>query len=134
MTRWRALAPALHAELEQRGYLRPWPPIPAGGQPAGQTLGGTAPHRGTGLTARLCVTLPDTLAVPLHHGVYWTNLPHLQALEAWTDRWGTDPATRRTAPPKALAERDHHAGSITTTGQIIRTALTHTLHNAHTAP
>ncbi|MFI1152544.1 hypothetical protein [Streptomyces sp. NPDC020817] len=126
VTRWRALAPALRAELDARGLLRAWEPIPDGAQQAGQNLGGTGPYAGAGYTARLCVTLPDALAVPLLRGVYWTNLPHVQALEAWGDRWGTDAASRRAAPDEALAERAQTAAQITTTGQILRAALHHT--------
>ncbi|MGW2997938.1 hypothetical protein ACWDA9_42045, partial [Streptomyces sp. NPDC001193] len=85
VTRWRALAPALRAELDALGLLREWEPVPGGAQQAGQNLGGTGPHGGSGLTGRLCVTLPDALGVPLVRGTYWTNLPHLQALEAWTE-------------------------------------------------
>ncbi|MGW6952870.1 hypothetical protein [Streptomyces xanthophaeus] len=127
VTRWRALAPALRAELEQRSLLRPWEPVPEGAQQAGQTLGGTGPHGGAGLTARLCVTLPDTLAVPLQQGVYWTNLPHVRALEAWTDRWGTGPTAQRSTPAEALEERTQTAALITTTGAILRTALERTV-------
>ncbi|MFK0238065.1 hypothetical protein [Streptomyces vinaceus] len=72
VTRWRALAPALHTELEDRGLLQEWKPVAAGAQQAGQNLGGTGPHAGAGLTARLCVTLPDDLADPLVRGRYWT--------------------------------------------------------------
>ncbi|MFE9803509.1 hypothetical protein ACFYP6_32430 [Streptomyces goshikiensis] len=50
VTRWRALAPALGAELEQRGMLREWDPVPAGAQQAGQVLSGTGPNSGRGLT------------------------------------------------------------------------------------
>lgn len=128
VTRWRALTPALGAELEQCGLLRPWEPIPAGAQQAGQTLGGIGPHSGAGLTGRLCVTLPDTLAVPLQRGVYWTNLPHVQALEAWTDRWGTGPAAKLTTPAEALEERTRTAALITTTGTILRAALGRAVH------
>ncbi|MGW3061885.1 hypothetical protein ACWC98_39125 [Streptomyces goshikiensis] len=127
VTRWRALAPALRTELETRGLLREWEPVPSGAQQAGQNLGGTGPYAGAGYTARLCVTLPDTLAVPLLRGVYWTNLPHVQALEAWADRWGTDAVSRRTAPPEALDQRAHTAAQITTTGTILRAALERTL-------
>lgn len=127
MTRWRALAPGLRAELEHLGWLRPWAAIPDGAQQAGQTLGGTGPYNGAGLTGRLCVTLPNQLWSPLHHGVYWTNQPHVRALEIWTDRWGASPTARRTAPPEALEERDRIAAHITTTGQILRTALENTV-------
>ncbi|MER7122265.1 hypothetical protein [Streptomyces goshikiensis] len=127
VTRARALASALRTELKTRGLLRKWEPIPERAQQAGQNLGGTGPHAGAGYTARLCVTLPDTLAVPLLRGVYWTNLPHVQALEAWADRWGTDAASRRTAPTEALDERAQAAAQITTTGTVLRAALHHTI-------
>ncbi|MFD5512608.1 hypothetical protein ACFWIB_33255 [Streptomyces sp. NPDC127051] len=127
ITRWRALEPALRTELETRGLLREWEPIPEGAQQAGQNLGGTGPYGGAGYTARLCLTLPDALAVPLLRGVYWTNVPHVQALEAWGDRWGTDAASRRAAPAEALAERARTAAQITTTGTILRAALHHTI-------
>ncbi|QEV49533.1 hypothetical protein CP980_34995 [Streptomyces vinaceus] len=125
VTRWRALAPALRVELEAAGMLREWEPVPAGAAQAGQTLGGTGPGGGQGLTGRLCVTLPDTLAVPLHRGVYWTNEPHVTALDAWTERWGTWPHSRAT--PQALDERARLIGQITTTGTLLRTALKRTL-------
>ncbi|MEV0987799.1 hypothetical protein [Streptomyces sp. NPDC049949] len=134
VTRWRALAPALRAELDKRALLRDWEPIPEGAQQAGQNLGGTGPYDGAGYTARLCVTLPDALAVPLLRGVYWTNLPHLQALQAWGDQWGTDTANRRAALDEALAERAHTAAQITTTGQILRTALHHTINQPPNTP
>ncbi|MGW1643086.1 hypothetical protein [Streptomyces lavendulae] len=128
VSRLRALAPALHAELDHRGLLQDWDPIPEGSQRAGQTLGGTGPNRGTGLTARLVISLTDDLWTPLHRGVYWTNQPHVQALELWKDRWGPEPTTGSTAAtPDALTERTRIAAHITTTGDIIRTALTHTL-------
>ncbi|MFJ9342349.1 hypothetical protein ACIRP0_24115 [Streptomyces sp. NPDC101733] len=129
VTRWRALAPALYPELERLGILRDWAPIPEGEQQAGQTLGGTGPHGGRGLTGRLCLTLPDTLAVPLTRGVYWTNQPHVTALQAWADQWGTGPGARRTTTTEALDERAVLAARIITTGQILRTALNHTLQN-----
>ncbi|GLW04494.1 hypothetical protein Slala05_81240 [Streptomyces lavendulae subsp. lavendulae] len=117
--------------LDHRGLLRDWDPIPEGAQQTGQTLGGTGPNRGTGLTARLVVSLTDTLWTPLHRGVYWTNLPHVQALEHWKDRWGPGPTTGRTAAtPDALTERTRIAAHIITTGDIIRTALTRSL-NGH---
>ncbi|MFF4324750.1 hypothetical protein [Streptomyces sp. NPDC001568] len=128
-TRALALAPALRVELDARGLLRDWDPIPAGAPTSGQTLGGRGPHTGAGLTARLVVALPDELWVPLTRGVHWTNQPHLQALQTWTDRWGPGPAAgHSTAPAEALAERARSAAHITTTGEIIRTALEHTLH------
>ncbi|MFB7058973.1 hypothetical protein ACFCXT_38350 [Streptomyces vinaceus] len=127
VTRCRALAPALRAELDARGLLREWEPIPDGAQQAGQNLGGTGPYGGAGYAARLCVTLPGALAVPLLRGVYWTNLPHLQALEAWGDQWGTDSVSRRAAPNEALAERAQAAAQVITTGQILRAALHHTI-------
>ncbi|MFD0270863.1 hypothetical protein ACFVGY_30510 [Streptomyces sp. NPDC127106] len=128
VSRLRALGPALRAELDQRGLLREWDPIPEGAQRAGQTLGGTGPHSGTGLTARLCVSLTDTLWTPLHRGVYWTNEPYVHALEVWKDRWGPGPAVGRpAAPAEALAERARLAAHITTTGDIVRIALTHTV-------
>ncbi|MFE2275547.1 hypothetical protein ACFXB4_40815 [Streptomyces lavendulae] len=131
VSRLRALAPALRAELDHRGLLRDWDPIPEGAQRAGQTLGGTGPNRGTGLTARLVVSLTESLWTPLHRGVYWTNLPHVQALELWRDRWGPGSSTgRTTATPDALAERERIAAHITTTGDVIRAALTHAL-NGH---
>ncbi|MFF4104377.1 hypothetical protein [Streptomyces sp. NPDC001903] len=127
VTRWRALAPLLRAELDARGLLRDWEPIPEGAQQAGQNLGGTGPYGGAGYTARLCVTLPDALAVPLLRGVYWTNLPHVQALQAWGDQWGTDTISRRAAPDEALAERAQAAAQIVTTGVILRAALDRTI-------
>ncbi|MFE2250016.1 hypothetical protein [Streptomyces lavendulae] len=131
VSRLRALAPALRAELDHRGLLRDWDPIPEGAQRAGQTLGGTGPNRGTGLTARLVISLTEALWTPLHRGVYWTNQPHVQALELWKDRWGPGPAAGRpAATPDALTERERITAHITTTGDIIRTALTHTL-NGH---
>ncbi|MFF4013416.1 hypothetical protein [Streptomyces sp. NPDC001717] len=134
VTRWRALAPALRAELDARGLLREWEPIPEGAQQAGQNLGGTGPYAGAGLTGRLCVTLPDALAVPLLRGVYWTNLPHVQTLEAWGDRWGTDAASRRAAPDEALAERAQTAALITTTGVILRQTLHRTINHRPNTP
>ncbi|MFJ1869466.1 hypothetical protein ACIOD1_33260 [Streptomyces sp. NPDC088097] len=130
MNRWRALAPALRTELEQRGFWREWEPIPDGAARAGQSLGGIGPHGGAGLTGRLCVVLPDLLAMPLTRGVYWTNLPHVTALEAWTDHWGTASTARRTATPEALDERAQLAAQIVTTGQILRTTLEHTLQSS----
>ncbi|WP_331738947.1 hypothetical protein [Streptomyces sp. NBC_01276] len=131
VSRLRALAPALRAELDHRGLLQDWDPIPEGAQRAGQTHGGTGPNRGTGLTARLVVSLTDDLWTPLHRGIYWTNLPHVHALELWRDRWGPGPAAGRTAAtPDALTERERIAAHITTTGDITRTALTHAL-NGH---
>ncbi|MFD6879694.1 MULTISPECIES: hypothetical protein [unclassified Streptomyces] len=131
VSRLRALAPALRAELDHRGLLQEWDPIPEGAQRAGQTLGGTGPNRGTGLTARLVVSLTEALWTPLHRGVYWTNEPHVRALETWKDRWGAGPAAGRpAAPPEALTERERIAAHITTTGEIIRTALAHTI-NSH---
>lgn len=129
VTRWHALAPALRTELELRRLLRDWDPIPEDAQQGGQLPGGTGPHSGTGLTGRLCLTLPDTAALPLQRGVYWSNQPHIQALQEWGDQWGTDTASRLTAPPEALAERAQTAARITTTGQIIRQALHHTVNN-----
>lgn len=38
-------------------------------------------------------------------------------------------AGHSTAPPEALAERARTAAHITTTGQVLRTALEHTLRN-----
>ncbi|MFF2580048.1 hypothetical protein [Streptomyces goshikiensis] len=134
VTRWRALAPVLRAELDARGLLREWEPVPEGAQQAGQNLGGTGPYAGAGYTARLCVTLSDALAVPLLRGVYWTNLPHLQALEAWADHWGTDAASRRAAPDEALDERARVAAQITTTGMILRAALHHTINHQPNTP
>ncbi|MFJ8215051.1 hypothetical protein [Streptomyces sp. NPDC096033] len=124
LTRALALAPGLWAELEHRGLLREWQPVPADAPKAGQTLGGTAPHAGPGLTGRLVVALPETLWQPLVRGVYWTNQPHVQALQAWTDRWGPGPAAGRcAAPPEALAERERSAAQVTTTGEVLRAAL-----------
>lgn len=125
VTRWRLLAPALSAELEERGLLREWDPVPAGAPGAEQTVGGVGPKGGRGLTGRLCVTLPDVLAVPLQRGVYWGNRPHVAALKAWNDRWGSWPSSTATA--EALDERARLAAQITTTGHILRTALQHTL-------
>ncbi|MFE2850244.1 hypothetical protein ACFXJO_03825 [Streptomyces lavendulae] len=111
-----ALAPGLRDELERRGLLRDWEPGPADAPKAGQTLGGTGPYAGLGLTGRLVVALPETLWAPLVRGVYWT------------DRWRPGPATGRSAaPPEALAERERSAAHITTTGAILRTALTRTV-------
>ncbi|MFF3216983.1 hypothetical protein ACFYYB_40975 [Streptomyces sp. NPDC002886] len=70
VSRLHALTPALRTELEHRGLLRDWDPIPEGAQRAGQTLGGAGPHSGTELTARLVVTLPEALWTPLQRGVY----------------------------------------------------------------
>ncbi|MER5570371.1 hypothetical protein ABT083_29870 [Streptomyces goshikiensis] len=61
--------------------------------------------------------------------MYWTNLLHVQALEAWADQWGTDAASRRAAPTGALDQRAHTAAQITTTGMILRTALHHTINS-----
>ncbi|MDD9383077.1 hypothetical protein M8Z33_41825 [Streptomyces sp. ZAF1911] len=124
VSRLHALAPALRTELEHRGLLRDWDPIPEGAQRAGQTLGGAGPHSGTGLTARLVVSLSEALWTPLQRGVYWTNQPHVHALENWKDVWPTGSA----APPEALTERTRITAHITTTGHILRTALHHTLH------
>ncbi|MCM1976482.1 hypothetical protein [Streptomyces sp. G1] len=124
VSRLHALAPALRTELEHRGLRREWDPIPEGAQRAGQTRGGAGPHSGTGLTARLVVSLSGDLWTPLQRGVYWTNQPHVQALEAWKDTWPTGTA----APPEALTERTWITAHITTTGHILRTALHHTLH------
>ncbi|MCP3759389.1 hypothetical protein [Streptomyces sp. TBY4] len=124
VSRLHALAPALRTELEHRGLLREWDPIPEGAQRAGQTLGGIGPHSGTGLTARLVVSLPEALWTPLQRGVYWTNRPHVQALETWKDTWPTG----TTPPPEAHTERTRITTHITTTGHILRTALHHTLH------
>ncbi|MFF3015354.1 hypothetical protein [Streptomyces sp. NPDC057939] len=130
VSRHHALAPALHTQLDHRGLLRDWDPIPEGAPRAGQLLGGTGPQRGAGLTARLVVSLPETLWFPLQRGVYWTNQPHLQTLQTWTDHWGHSPAGGRfTTPPEALAERARTAAHITTTGAILRTALTHALNS-----
>ncbi|MFE1793315.1 hypothetical protein ACFW7J_33800 [Streptomyces sp. NPDC059525] len=95
----RALAPALRAELEQPGLLREWDPVPDHAPTAGQTLGGRGLHSGAGLTGRLVQALPEALWTPLSRGVYWTNQPHLQALQKWRDRWGT--RARRRAPHRA---------------------------------
>lgn len=123
-TRALALAPGLRVELEHRGLLREWEPVPDDAPKAGQTLGGTGPYAGLGLTGRLVVALPETLWAPLVRGVYWTNQPHLEALQAWTDRWGPGPAAGRSAaPPEALAERARSAVHITTTGEVLRAAL-----------
>ncbi|MFJ4781665.1 hypothetical protein [Streptomyces sp. NPDC088762] len=46
ISRLLALAPALRTELEHRGLLREWDPIPEGAQRAGQTLGGAGPYSG----------------------------------------------------------------------------------------
>lgn len=124
VSRLHALAPALRTELEHRGLRREWDPIPEGAQRAGQTLGGAGPHSGTGLTARLVVSLPQGLWAPLQRGVYWTNQPHVQALETWKDAWPTGTAV----PTEALNERTRITAHITTTGHILRTALHHTLH------
>ncbi|MFD3875188.1 hypothetical protein [Streptomyces sp. NPDC058623] len=130
VSRLLALAPALRVELNHPGLLREWDSIPEGAQRAGQTLGGTGPHRGTGLTARLVVSLPDALWTPLQRGVYWTNEPHVRALAGWKDKWGGGPsAGRPAAPPEALTERDRIVAHITTTGEIIRTALTRTVNS-----
>ncbi|MFI8266748.1 hypothetical protein [Streptomyces sp. NPDC085665] len=73
------------------------------------------------------MTLPDDLAVPLVRGLYWTNLPHLKALEAWTLRWGTGSAAVRAAPAAALEERARAAAQITTTRNLLRAALHRTV-------
>ncbi|MFF3863390.1 hypothetical protein [Streptomyces sp. NPDC002209] len=80
------------------------------------------------------MTLPNALAVPLLRGVYWINLPHAQALEAWGDRWGTDAASRRAAPDEALAERARAAAQIVTTGLELRAALHRTINQRPNAP
>lgn len=125
-TRALALAPGLRVELEHRGLLREWEPVPADAPKAGQTLGGTGPYAGLGRTGRLVVALPETLWQPLTRGVYWTNQPHLQALHH-LDRpmgRGAGPAAGRSAaPPEALAERARSAVHITTTGDVLRAAL-----------
>ncbi|MFB9593740.1 hypothetical protein [Streptomyces racemochromogenes] len=123
-TRALVLAPGLRAEPEHRGLMKDWEPVPTEAPRAGQTLGGTGPRAGAGLTGRLVVALPEALSVPLVRGVYWSNQPHLQALQAWTDQWGPGPAAGRSAaPPDALAKRELIARHITTTGEIVRTAL-----------
>ncbi|MFB9594039.1 hypothetical protein [Streptomyces racemochromogenes] len=123
-TRALALAPGLRAELEHRRLLKEWEPVPADAPKSGQTLGGTGPHAGAGLTGRLVVALPEALWAPLVRGVYWSNLPHVQALQAWTDRWGPGPAAGRSAaPPEALAERERSAAQVITTGDVVRAAL-----------
>ncbi|MCY0937342.1 hypothetical protein [Streptomyces sp. H34-S4] len=71
------------------------------------------------------MSLTEALWVPLQRGVYWTNQPHVQALETWKDLWGAGPA----APSDALTERTRITAHITTTGHILRTALEHTLHS-----
>ncbi|MEW2373728.1 hypothetical protein AB0940_30825 [Streptomyces sp. NPDC006656] len=82
------------------------------------------PRAGLGRIGRLVVALPETLWAPLTRGVYWTNQPHLKALQEWTDRWGPGPAAGRcAAPPEALEERARHAVHITTTGDVVRAAL-----------
>lgn len=43
-TRALALAPGLRDELERRGLLHEWEPVPADAPTAGQTLGGTGPY------------------------------------------------------------------------------------------
>lgn len=107
------LAPGLRAKLEHRGLLREREPIPADASKSGQTLGGTGPHAGAGLAGRLAVALPETLSVPLERGVYRSNLPHVQALQAWTDLWGPGPAAGRcAAAPEALAERERSAALV----------------------
>ncbi|MFJ3883357.1 hypothetical protein ACIPW5_38660 [Streptomyces sp. NPDC090077] len=56
--------------------------------------------------------------------MYWSGLPHVQALQAWTDRWGPGPAAGRSAaPPEALAERERAAARVVTTGDVVRAAL-----------
>ncbi|MCX5192307.1 hypothetical protein OOK31_00095 [Streptomyces sp. NBC_00249] len=132
VTRRRALTPALHTELEQRGLLQQWEPVPEGAQQAGQMLGGTGPHAGAGLTGRLCVALPDAIWMPLHRGLYWTNLPHLEALQAWTDQWGRGRAAGRAAvPQEVLDERARHAAHVTTTGTVLRAALDRIIKSRH---
>ncbi|MFJ3882433.1 hypothetical protein ACIPW5_33940 [Streptomyces sp. NPDC090077] len=123
-TRALVLAPGLRAELEQHGLLREWEPVPADAATSGQTLGGTGPYAGAGLTGRLVVALPEPLWAPLTRGVYWSNRPHVQALQAWTDRWGPGPAAGRSAaPPEALAKRERAAAQAVTTGNVVRAAL-----------
>ncbi|WP_331727668.1 hypothetical protein [Streptomyces sp. NBC_00158] len=123
-TRALVLAPGLRAEMQHRGLLKEWEPVPAEAPKAGQTLGGTGPHAGAGLTGRLIVALPETLSVPLERGVCWNNQPHVQALQAWTDRWGPGPAAGRSAaPPEALAERERSTALVMTTGDVVRAGL-----------
>ncbi|KJY34692.1 hypothetical protein VR44_11495 [Streptomyces katrae] len=88
---WEELA-RLRVELEHRGLLREWGPVPADPPRAGQTAGVTGPHAGPGLTSRLVIALPETRWAPLVRGVHWTNQPHVEALQAWADRWGAGPA------------------------------------------
>ncbi|MFJ4321394.1 hypothetical protein ACIP46_39960 [Streptomyces lavendulae] len=79
------LAPGLQAKLEHRELLREWEPVAADAAKSGQTFGGTGPRAGAGLTGWLVVALPEALWVPLTRGVYWSNRPHVHALQTWTD-------------------------------------------------
>ncbi|QES51949.1 hypothetical protein DEJ50_33085 [Streptomyces venezuelae] len=117
------LAPGLQAGLEHRGLLKEWEPVPPDAPRAGQILGGTGRVRGGADRPAGCRAARGAVAVA-DAGGYWTNQPHVQALQAWTDQWGPGPAAGRSAaPPEAIAERAQSTAQVVTTGGVVRAAL-----------
>lgn len=100
----------LTAELDARGWRqRSWRPIP---HDAGRLPGRRWGSAATGESARLRVHLPDELGELLRRATWWTSRPATRKLQALADTGHVGTATR-----------DQLAAEITTTGDLLRSAL-----------
>lgn len=129
-TRSAVLLPALHAELDERGWLtRTWRPIPAGYRTRKARPWGTS-HRHW--THRVVVDVPDDLGETLARACYWTSAPHIAALQRWYDLHGEQHRGtflggriwKGVGPSNAdLERRDELQDGIVTTAMMLRAAF-----------
>jgi len=117
------LLPALRAQLAARGWLtHRWRNIPAGegfGRPWG------APDQG--FLGKVILQLPDDIARIVLCGSYWSSLPHVRRLQAWTDR---NSASRAPLSQPQLETKRQLAAKVVTAHDVLRQAIWDTCETA----
>lgn len=123
--------PELRALMHERGWLdRRWRPVPPGARRRGRPWGaGDAGYRGM-----VVLQLPDDIAERLIRACWWSSAPATRRLKAWYDTYGDhwrgeQHGGRRgwtggRPSDKALANRSRWTEQISTTGSVLREALT----------
>ncbi|WP_412741208.1 hypothetical protein [Krasilnikovia sp. MM14-A1259] len=121
--------PALSEMLFERGWLdRRWRPLPPGARRGRPWGAGDAGYEGL-----VVLQLPDDVAELLVRACWWSSAPAVRALQKWYDahgdHWRGDLHGGRRGwselrpTIEELDKRDRWAAQITTTGQVLRSAM-----------
>lgn len=111
---------AVQAELDRRGWLRRWPPVPAQA-PQGRWPGSIA----AGWPLALSASVPVRLAEQVRAGCWHTSKDAIEALRRWRDRHPG--VITRFNDPLLWEEYEALAAKVTTPGRVWRAALAHLL-------